>query len=132
MNAEPRQDTGETLKVDRHRGVRHTRLDTRTRAGRRARELREYYAAVLAADGRDVSAVELISAILRAAELQAISEHLRADALRGRPVSPDDLVRLERLSAQALRALRLPSGPSKPPLTLGDLLRADQIGAPCP
>jgi hypothetical protein len=89
-------------------------LDQRTRAGRRARELREYYAAVLTAAGRDVSLIELAGAISRAAELQAISEQLRADALRGLPTSPDDLVRIERLSAHALRALRLPTGLTKP------------------
>jgi hypothetical protein len=43
--------------------------------------------------GRDVQSVELIAAVDRAAELQAISEHLRADALRGRAVF-DDLGRL--------------------------------------
>jgi hypothetical protein len=75
--------------------------------------------------------IELIAAINRAAELQAISEQLRADALRGLPTSPDDLVRLERLSAHALRALHLPTASSKQTPTLGDLLRADheqQIG----
>src|SRR5262249_23579633 len=125
MSAEPRQDTGEMsrglLQVDRFRGVRRRRLDQRTRAGRRARELREHYAAVLAVAGRDVKSVELTAAIGRASELQAISEQVRADALRGLPISPDDLVRIERLSAHALRALRLPSAASKPRPTLGDL-----------
>jgi hypothetical protein len=118
MDAEPHQSTDGMqrglLQVDRHRGVRRTRLDQRTRAGRRARELREHYAAVLTTAGRDVSLIELAGAISRAAELQAISEQLRADALRGLPTSPDDLVRIERLSAHALRALRLPTGSTKP------------------
>jgi hypothetical protein len=135
MDAEPRQSTDGMqrglLQVDRHRGVRRTRLDQRTRAGRRARELREHYTAALQQAGRDVSSVELISAISRASELQAISEELRASAMRGVPTSPDDLVRLDRLANLALRALRLPSASSKQTPTLGDLLRADheqQIG----
>jgi hypothetical protein len=126
MGVEPRRDTGETprglLQVDRFRGVRRRRLDQRTRAGRRARELREYYATVLTASGRDVQSVELAGAISRAAELQAISEQLRADALRGLPTSPDDLVRIERLSTHALRALHLPSAASKPTPTLADII----------
>jgi hypothetical protein len=73
-----------------------------------------------------VSAVELASAISRASELRAICEQLRADAIRGVPISPDDLVRLERLSAQATRWLRLPSGSTSKPggaTTLAELLR---------
>jgi len=130
MRTEPRHDTGEIprglLQVDRYRGARRRRLDQRTRAGRRAKELREHYTAMLAAAGRDVTSVELVATISRAAELQAISEQLRAAALRGLPTSPDDLVRIERLSAHALRALHLPPpAASKQAPTLGDLLRAD-------
>jgi hypothetical protein len=131
MHAEPSQSTTEIqrglLQVDRHRGVRRTRLDTRTRAGRRARELREHYTAVLAAAGRDVESVELIAAIGRASELQAISEQLRADALRGLPTSPDDLVRLERLAAGALRALHLPTAVSKQAPSLSDYLASSRV-----
>ena len=105
MIASPRRDLNEKplglLQVERFLGNRRRRLDQRTRAGRRAVELREHYTAVLAADGRDVTALELTSAISRAAELTAISEQLRANALRGLPTSPDDLVRIERLSANA-------------------------------
>jgi hypothetical protein len=125
MIASPRQDTGQILgplKVDRFLGVRRRRLDTRTRAGRSSRELREHYTALLNATGRDVSSIELASAISRAAELQAISEQLRANALRGLPTSPDDLVRIERLSAHALRTLRLPSSANKQTVTLTDYL----------
>jgi hypothetical protein len=55
----------------------------------------------------------------------ALAEELRGAALRGRGTGADDLVRVERLSAYAVRALRLPSMASKPTPTLGDLLRAD-------
>ena len=118
MIASPRQDAIETprgpLQVDRFLGVRRRRLDQRTRSARRARELRDHYTAVLAAAGRDVSSIELAGAISKAAELGAITEGLRAAALRGAPVLADDLVRLERLSANALRSLRLPTAASKP------------------
>jgi hypothetical protein len=63
-----------------------------------------------------VSSIELAGAISKAAELGAITEGFRAAALRGAPVSADDLVRLERLSANALRSLRLPAAASKPAL----------------
>jgi hypothetical protein len=53
---------------------------------------------------------------------RAISEQLRANALRGLPTSPDDLVRIERLSAHALRTLRLPSSVNKQTVTLTDYL----------
>jgi hypothetical protein len=123
MRTEPRQDTGEIgrglLQVDRYRGARRRRLDQRTRAGRRAKELREHYAAVLSE--REMT-VELVAAISRAAELQAISEQLRANAVRGLPVSPDDLVRIERLSAAALRALHLPTSANKQTPTLAEYL----------
>jgi hypothetical protein len=124
MGAELRQNTAEIPRglppVVRGRRVR---LDRRTKIGQRATRLRAHYFALLEQAGRDVQSVELIAALDRAAELQAISEHLRADALRGRAVF-DDLVRIERVAASALRALRLPSASSAPPPTLAEYLRA--------
>jgi hypothetical protein len=70
-----------------------------------------------------VTSVDLIAAVGRAAELVAISEQLRADVLRGLPVSADDIVRVERVAASALRALHLPSASSKPAPTLADYLK---------
>jgi len=105
------------------------RVDNRFRTPRRAKALRERYTAMLVAAGRDVRSVELIAAISRAAELQAISEQLRADALRGLPVSADDLVRIERLSAAALRALHLPAAASKQAPSLADYLEQQQRAA---
>jgi hypothetical protein len=46
-------------------------------------------------------------------ELIALGEELRGAALRGRGIGADDMVRVERLSALALRALHLPSAASK-------------------
>ena len=70
-------------------------------------ERRDDRPARLIAAGRDMSSIELIAAVAKAAELGTIGEQMRADMLRGRPVSPDDLVRIERLSAATLRALHL-------------------------
>jgi len=129
MGAEPRQNIakiqpGRPQVVRRRRPRRKpTRLDHRTRVGRRARELREHYTAVLSSREQTI---ELIAAISRASELQAISEQLRADALRGLPTSPDDLVRIERLAASALRALHLPSGSSKPEPTVDQYLNGSR------
>src|SRR5262245_42323603 len=78
------------------------RIDSRTRAARRAKALREHFTMALAAAGRDLSSLELVAAIDRAAELVSISEDMRARMLRGATdVCADDLVRVERLSATA-------------------------------
>ena len=74
-----------------------------------------------------MQSIELIAALDRACELQAISEHLRAAALKGRAVF-DDLVRVERVTASALRALRLPNAPSKQAPTLAEYLAANHSG----
>jgi hypothetical protein len=129
MGAEPRQSTADILRslpgVIRGRRVR---LDRRTRIAQRATRLRAHYFALLEQTGRDVQSVELIAALDRAAELQAIAEHLRADALRGRAVF-DDLVRVERVAASALRALRLPTSANKQTLTLAEYLACNRTEA---
>jgi hypothetical protein len=111
----------------RRRGGRRParRLDLRTRAGKRSRQLREYYTDTLIKAGRELS-VELLVAINRAAELVALAEELRGAALRGRGAGADDLVRVERLSGVALRALRLPSAASTPPPTLAAYLASNR------
>jgi hypothetical protein len=72
--------------------------------------------------GRELS-VELVAAIDKAAELVALTEDMRALALRGVEVNADDLVRMQRLADASVRRLNLPSAASKPMPTLGDLLR---------
>jgi len=128
MGAEPRQNAAEIPRglpgVVRGRRVR---LDRRTKIAQRAVRLRAHYFTLLEQAGRDVQSVELIAAVDRAAELQAISEHLRADALRGRAVF-DDLVRVERVAASALRALRLPTAASKQAPSLAQII-AEHEGA---
>jgi hypothetical protein len=64
----------------------------------------------------------------RCAELQVCAEQARARLVRGEPgITIDEIVKLENLSARALRDLqaRTKRGPTSGP-TLGDLLRADR------
>jgi hypothetical protein len=121
MSVEPQQGADEMqprpLQVAarrRRRGGRRParRLDLRTRAGKRSRQLRDYLTDLLLKAEREMTP-ELVLAVNRAAELAALGEELRGAALRGRGVGADDVVRVERLSAAALRALRLPTMPSK-------------------
>jgi hypothetical protein len=118
MGAEPRQSTAEIQRGPSQVGRRNsgrrkpTRLDHRTRVGRRARELREHYTAVLTAAGREMS-IELVAAVNRASELCALVEDMRARALRGVDVNADDLVRMQRLADASVRKLALPSAASK-------------------
>jgi hypothetical protein len=64
-------------------------------------------------------------AIERAAQLQALAEAARARALRSDPhVTLDDVVRLNRLSESAVRALRLNQHNTKQKTTLADYLAA--------
>jgi hypothetical protein len=101
-------------------------LDLRTRAGKRSRQLREYLTDLLLKAGREMTP-DLVLAVNRAAELAALGEELRGAALRGRGVGADDVVRVERLSAAALRALHLPSAASKEPsISLAEYLQQQQ------
>jgi len=99
-------------------GVRH--LDGRTRAAARARKLVAVFEAEL---GGTLSAATRI-AIERAATLVVLAEDARARRLAGDlKISLEDLVRMDRVAAAAIKALGLghrrePSGP-----TLGEYLR---------
>jgi hypothetical protein len=117
MRAEPRQNIAEIQpgrpQVVRRRPRRKpTRLDHRTRVGRRSRELRKHYTAALS--GREQT-IELITAISRAAELVALAEDLRARMLRADPkANADDVVRMQRVADLAVKRLNLPNASSKP------------------
>jgi hypothetical protein len=81
------------------------RIDGRLRVARRVKELTQLFASRI---GEAAADPLVVAAIKRASELRAIAESLRARLLRADPaVSPDDLVRCERLANQAERALRL-------------------------
>jgi hypothetical protein len=82
------------------------RFDRRSRTGKRATELERLYVGLIG--DAAINDPLIVNAIRRAAEIRAIAESLRARLLRADPaVSPDDLVRCERLAAQAERSLQL-------------------------
>ena len=100
-------------KRDRRRTL--TRIDRRSRLGKRIDELTILFAGAL---GGELSPVRKLR-IERAAQLSALAEQARGDHMRNQGTS--DIVRLERAAAAALRALGdlepKPRGP-----TLAELL----------
>ena len=87
----------------------HVRIDKRFAIGRRFKELTATFRTRL---GLDLNLGEpdplLLTAIERAATLQALAEDAAGRALRADPaISLDDVVRLSRLAENATRRLRL-------------------------
>jgi hypothetical protein len=80
------------------------RIDMRFALGRRVKELVATFRQRLGPDAAD-PIVDV--AITQAAEMVALSEQLRAQALRGQDISPDQIVRACRASDMAVRRLRL-------------------------
>jgi hypothetical protein len=77
-------------------------FDRRTRMGRRAVQLVATFSQRLGADADDPV---MSAAIRRCAETVALSESLRARALRGEPVSADDVLRITRTADVLTRRL---------------------------
>jgi hypothetical protein len=95
-----------------HRKARKP-FDRRFALGRRVHELVQ----LLTARCPDADDPITATAIRRAAETTALSEHLRARMLRGEPVSADDVLRASRTADLLTRRLELdrkpkPSSPS--------------------
>jgi hypothetical protein len=100
-------------KRDRRRTL--TRIDRRSRLGKRIDELTILFAGAL---GGELSPVRKLR-IERAAQLSALAEQARGDHMRNEGTS--DIVRLERAAAAAVRALGdLEAKPKTP--TLAELL----------
>jgi len=118
--------TGAPVKRKRsYRGrIRRKRIDGRTVLARRSRELAAAFAAALGGQLTEVQS----AAVQRAAEMIALCEVARAEAIRaGRP-DPDGLVRLESAASRALRQLGLRSTPQRAAgPTLGSLLRSERL-----
>jgi hypothetical protein len=76
---------------DRRRTL--TRIDQRSRLGKRIRELTNLFSAALGVDPSPFRKLK----IERAAQLSALAELARGDHMRGKPTS--DIVRLERAAA---------------------------------
>jgi hypothetical protein len=105
----------------RHRLIED--LDKRSRAGRRAAQLIRLFEAALGGTVTDAQRL----AVSRAALMTAIAEDARIKRLHGATdISLDDLVRLDRVAAGAVRALDMPAKPGKP--TLSDYLRGIRDG----
>jgi hypothetical protein len=80
-------------------------VDGRTRAGRRAKELIRQFEVAL---GEGITDGQRL-AIHRAAVLTAVAEDTRMRRLAGEAIPLDDLVRVDRLAAQAVRQLGISS-----------------------
>ena len=83
---------------------RIARVDGRSKAAKRVKELAASYIARLG--GRNVDAATL-AAIQKAAELAALAEELRGRALRGEAVDLGEMVKVEGVADRAARALGL-------------------------
>jgi hypothetical protein len=89
----------------KRRQSRRPKPDGRRWIVRRSKQLADIYRQRL---GEEVARDALLAAaVIRAAELTAYAESLRQAALRGQPISADDVVRAERLASAAVRHLQL-------------------------
>jgi hypothetical protein len=110
--------------IVRHKRYVPRRTDQRRRSARRAKTLREHWVQTLVQAGRAMT-VDLTERVMRASELTALAEDMRAKMLRGEAdVCADDLVRVTRLADMAVRRLTLPTGLAKP-LPLRERLASD-------
>jgi hypothetical protein len=83
-------------------------LDGRSRIMKRAAQLAAHYTTLLDQAGRETTSVPLATAIISASELVALAEHARTRLLRGElGVTPDDVVRMQRLADLSVRRLHL-------------------------
>jgi hypothetical protein len=104
-----------------HRRAR-TRFDGRLAIGRRVKQLVILFRERLNGDAANDPV--LAAAVERAAELQALAEHLRGAALRGDPAAtPNAVVRITRLADLSVKRLHLDRHkPQQAGPTLGQLL----------
>jgi hypothetical protein len=100
----------------------------RTPGGRRRRDLAQFFSDALGGSSA-VTPVQ-ITDIRRAAELTALAEEMRAQALREGTATIDmaALVRLEGAASRAVRALGIKSGPTATkPLTMRERLMGGNV-----
>jgi hypothetical protein len=110
----------------RHRGRKPRQpFDKRTLLGRRVVELEATFRQRLGEDANDPITA---TAIRRAAETTALSEHLRAQMLRGAPVSADDVLRSSRTADLLTRRLHLDrhNATQQKPVSLSDYLKRER------
>ena len=97
-------------------------IDGRSRLGRRVADLCEDFAQRLG--GWASLSDTMIASIRRAAELSALAEEVRANALRDGNIDPIGVVRLEGAASRAVRALQLDRKREAEPMTLEQHLAA--------
>jgi len=93
---------------------RIARVDGRSKAAKRVKELAAGYIAQL---GGGVADAATLAAVQKAAELAAVAEELRGRALRGESVDLGEMVKVQGIADRAIRALdldrkRAPAGPT--------------------
>jgi hypothetical protein len=97
-------------------------IDGRSRLGRRVADLAEDFAQRL---GGWASLSDTMTAnIRRAAELSALAEEVRANALRDGNIDPIGVVRLEGAASRAVRALQLDRPREPAPMSIEEHLAA--------
>jgi hypothetical protein len=102
------------------------RANGNSKQGRRIRDL---YRGLLDKIGGDPSDVIGRADVLRAVELRVVCEDLRAKMLAGETIDPDQLIRLESLTARAERRLAKFAVPAKPVTSLAEHI-AKRAAAP--
>jgi hypothetical protein len=91
-------------------------IDGRSLLGRRVRDMADYYVAQLGGCWATLTDMQA-AAVRRAAELTALAEQARADALKNGNADPEQLVRLENLATRAERRLSFkPRAENRPTL----------------
>jgi len=100
-------------------------IDGRSQLGRRVRDLAESFAAQLG--GWPTLSDTMAANVRKAAELTALAERARADALRDGSVDPLGLVRLEGATGRAVRALGIKPAARREWPTLDEHLAATAV-----
>lgn len=120
-NAEPKQ----VRNRDRSRNL--TKVDKRTVFGRRVMELRSVFASTFGP--LEMTPLRLMQ-VREAAELKAIAEQARGDFMRDSLGSLDDIVRIERKAALAVKAIGIKCQHRDATLSLADYLAATSDAKP--
>lgn len=95
-------------------------VDNRSTHGRRRRDLITDY--ITEKGGQDSISPATMNDITRAADLVALSEKLRGDALRGQAVDLSELIKVENAADRAVRRLAIKPGTAQKPLTMRERL----------
>jgi hypothetical protein len=116
-----------TLPIPHRLRSERRRYDGRSAIAVRIRALVKTYTEKFGGAASDPA---MAASIKRCAELEAIAEQLRADAIRTGNLDPFAMARAENLAARAKRALGLDKPPPEPPLpTVSELIARARHGS---